>query len=215
MLGAVIVHPDMKIVIPVCPEPILKQDGVDKNDCERNACRRFLAKFREDHPRLEVIVVQDALTANVPHIDDLRDYGMSFILSVKPGSHTSLFSSMVIQAELKKLKKKNYEKVEYFGEKIIKKRTHTFIYVNQLLLNKVDVHNSVNFIDYTETTEWISPKGESKREVVHFSWVTDIQIAENNLFEIMRGGRSRWHIESVPQAHKEVLYENLTYGKAA
>jgi hypothetical protein len=25
----------------------------------------------------------------------------------------------------------------------------------------------------------------------------------------------RWQIESVPQAHKEVWYEDLTYGKAA
>ena len=194
MLAAVIVHPEMKTVIPVCPEPILRQDGVEKNDCERNACRRFLAKFREDHPRLEVIVIQDALSANVPHIKDLRDYGMSFILSVKPGSHSSLFNSMKIQAELEKLK--HYEKVEFFGTKITKKRTHRFIYVNELLLNKVDLHNCVNFIDYVETTEWVNPEGEFKREVVHFSWVTNLEVKERNIFQLMRGARSRWHIEN-------------------
>jgi hypothetical protein len=31
MLGAAIVHPDFKEVIPVFPEPILKQDGESKN----------------------------------------------------------------------------------------------------------------------------------------------------------------------------------------
>src|SRR5947209_5827404 len=50
MLGGVLLHPDLAPVIPLAPEPIIKQDGVPKNDCERNAARRFLAKFREDHP---------------------------------------------------------------------------------------------------------------------------------------------------------------------
>lgn len=35
-LGACIVHPDRKEVIPLCPEMIQKQDGDNKNDCERN-----------------------------------------------------------------------------------------------------------------------------------------------------------------------------------
>lgn len=41
-LGASIVHPDLKTVIPLCPEPIEIQDGSTKNDCERNASKRFL-----------------------------------------------------------------------------------------------------------------------------------------------------------------------------
>src|SRR3954463_9346773 len=42
MLGAVIVHPDFPEVIPLAPEPIQRQDGHKKNDCERNAARRWL-----------------------------------------------------------------------------------------------------------------------------------------------------------------------------
>lgn len=37
MLGMVMVHPDEKVVLPFAPEPILKEDGTGKNDCERNA----------------------------------------------------------------------------------------------------------------------------------------------------------------------------------
>ena len=40
MLGAVIVCPGQKEVIPLMPEPILRQDGETKNDCERNALNR-------------------------------------------------------------------------------------------------------------------------------------------------------------------------------
>ena len=48
MLGAAIVHPDIREVIPLMPEPIIKQDGQQKNDCERNAAKRFLEKLRLD-----------------------------------------------------------------------------------------------------------------------------------------------------------------------
>jgi len=50
MLGAAIIHPDLREVIPFMPEPIVKQDGTTKNDCERNAAKRFLVKLRQDHP---------------------------------------------------------------------------------------------------------------------------------------------------------------------
>ena len=35
MLGAAIIHPAFREVIPLMPEPIVKQDGTEKNDCER------------------------------------------------------------------------------------------------------------------------------------------------------------------------------------
>ncbi len=48
MLGGAIVHPDLKEVIPLAPEPIIKQDGQTKNDCERNAAKRFFEQLRRD-----------------------------------------------------------------------------------------------------------------------------------------------------------------------
>jgi len=47
MLGASIVHPDFKEVIPLCPEMIIKQDGQTKNDCERNAAKRFFQNLKK------------------------------------------------------------------------------------------------------------------------------------------------------------------------
>ena len=52
MLGGAIVHPDLKEVIPLAPEPIIQQDGQTKNDCERNAAKRFFEQLRRDHPHL-------------------------------------------------------------------------------------------------------------------------------------------------------------------
>ena len=66
LLGATLVHPDLKEVIPLAPEPIIQQDGQAKNDCERNATRRWLKRFRQEHPHLPVIVVEDALAQRPP-----------------------------------------------------------------------------------------------------------------------------------------------------
>jgi hypothetical protein len=43
--------PKLSEGIPFCPEPMVKQDGAVKNDCERNAFYRFLNRLVED--RLE------------------------------------------------------------------------------------------------------------------------------------------------------------------
>ena len=94
MVGAAIVHPDRREVIPLAPEPIQKQDGSTKNDCERNATRRLLEKIRRQHPRLKLIVTEDGLSSNAPHVRDLLEYGMHFILGVKPGDHTFLFEQV-------------------------------------------------------------------------------------------------------------------------
>src|SRR5213594_1453709 len=50
MLGAAIIHPDKREVIPLMPEPIVQQDGTDKNDCEREAAKRWIVQLRQDHP---------------------------------------------------------------------------------------------------------------------------------------------------------------------
>ena len=72
MLGAAIVHPNLKAVIPLAPEPIIKQDGETKNDCERNAAKRFFEKLRKDHPHLQLIVTEDSLSSNAPHVRELE-----------------------------------------------------------------------------------------------------------------------------------------------
>lgn len=91
MLGAVLVHPDGAEVFPLAPEPILKPDGATKNDCERNAAKRLLTALRREHPHLKLIVVEDALAANGPHIRHLQGLDLRFILGAKPSDHTFLF----------------------------------------------------------------------------------------------------------------------------
>jgi hypothetical protein len=178
MLGAAIVHPDKKTVIPLMPEPIIRQDGEKKNDCERNAAKRFLTKLRQDHPHLSFLAVEDGLSSNAPHIRDLKKHNIRFILGAKPGDHKFLFEQ-VTQAKQEK------RSVEFeIREKGV---THRFHFVNQVPLNESNTDLLVNFLEYWEITD------EGER---HFSWVTDIIVRRGNAYALMRGGRARWKIEN-------------------
>ena len=92
MLAAVLIHPEHREVIPLAPEPIQKQDGNSKNDCERNAAKRLLRRIRKEHPRLNLIVVEDGLASNAPHIRELLDLDMHFILVQSLGTMISYSS---------------------------------------------------------------------------------------------------------------------------
>ena len=193
MLCGSIVHPESKTVIPLCPEPICKQDK-KTNDGEKAAMKRFIEKFRQDHPRLPVILIADALHSDSKFIKNLKYFDMDFILSVKPGNNESLFGYVSQWEGLNRLQSYTFE--EEIGIKIKKKRIHEFRFANNILLNKQDVNLAINFIDYWETTQWVDQWGELQETKIHFSWVTSIPITTDNIMQLMRGGRCRWKIEN-------------------
>ena len=82
-LSAVLVHPDKKNVFPLAVEPIIKQDGTTKNDCERNAAFRILKTLKASHPHLKFIILLDALYANGPLISLLKELNFKFIITAK------------------------------------------------------------------------------------------------------------------------------------
>jgi len=180
MLGAAIIHPDVREVIPLMPEPIVKQDGTDKNDCERNAAKRFVAKLRQDHPHLKFIVTEDGLSSNAPHIETLHDHDLHYILGVKEGDHAFLFTQ--VQAAEHAGRVTHYERHDRAAGLV-----HRFRFVTDVPLNESNTDVRVNFIEYWEI-------GADK--VQHFSWVTDVRVSKRNVFHLMRGGRARWKIEN-------------------
>jgi hypothetical protein len=182
-VGAAIVHPDFKEVIPLCPEIIRKQDGETKMDCERNAIRRLLKKFRKDHPHLKVIINEDALSSNAPHIEDLEQYNCHYILGVKEGDHKFLFQH-VDQAI------KDGEAVELvMADERNEDITHYFHIVYDAPLNKSTQDRRVTFVEYWE-------ENTKTGKIQRFSWLTDLDITEDNVYLFMRGARARWKIEN-------------------
>src|SRR2546422_6049113 len=180
MLGAALIHPDRREVIPLMPEPIVKQEGSEKNDCERNAAKRFIAKLRQDHPHLGFIVTEDGRSANAPHIETLHDDGCHYILGVKAGDHAYLFEQVQVAEREGRLT--SYERHDRAAG-----IAHQFRFVNDMPLNESRSDVRVNFIEYWEVSE---------DKVQHFSWVTDFRVTKYNVYKLMRGGRARWNIEN-------------------
>ena len=96
MVGGVIIHPNCREVIALMPEPIVKQDGEKKNDCERNATKRFLARLKQDYADVIFTITEDALSPNAPHIREIKKHDYHFILGVKEGDHEYLFERVAL-----------------------------------------------------------------------------------------------------------------------
>jgi hypothetical protein len=177
MFGACVVHPDKKNVIPLCPEVILNQDGSSKNDCERNACKRFLENFRREHPHLKAILVEDGLSSTAPHIRMIEEFNLKFILGAKPGDHQFLFEQLETSVE-----------TVYHEIKTEDGYYHQFRFLNGVSLNKSNQDVKVNVLEYRQT--------DLKGKELNFSWVTNILISITNVHKISKGGRARWKIEN-------------------
>ena len=183
MLCGAIVHPDKKQVFPFAPEQILKTDGAKKNDCERNAAKRFIEDLRREHPHLKLIVLEDALASNAPHIRHLINNDLRFILGVKSGDHKYLFEHVNSSPETREAEIEGRDGIH-----------HRFRYVNNVSLNASNAEVVVNFVEYEETRPGTRKNPQSSTRT--FSWVTDIPLEEGNLMKIMRAGRARWKIEN-------------------
>jgi hypothetical protein len=66
LLAACLVAPGHKKVLPLPPEFIAPQDGAEKQDCERNAAKRWLGKHAAALARYRPIYLGDDLFACQP-----------------------------------------------------------------------------------------------------------------------------------------------------
>lgn len=178
LLGAAIVHPEKKEVLALCPEPIIKKDGTEKNDCELNAAKRLFAKVREDYPYMPFLVVEDGLYANAPHIKMLRKHHLEFILLVKEGDHKYLFNYVKEAEREGKTRKHSFKEG---------KLEHRFHYINDVPLNESNQDVRVNFLEYWQI---------SATETKHWCWVISLTISTHILDPLRRAGRARWKIEN-------------------
>ncbi len=179
-LAAVLLHPDQPEVFPLEFEPILRPDGVQKNDCERTAAKRLCAELHERYDDLPILLVEDALYANAPHIRQITGYGWRFVLNVKPDSHQSLekqFAGRQASGQVKELRRRD----EQGG-------AHYYAWTNDLCLCESAIDVKVNYLLYEQTTR----DGQVKR----WTWITNLPLQARTVEKVMRAGRGRWKIEN-------------------
>lgn len=179
MLCAVMVHPGNKEVLPLAPEPIVRQDGESKQDCERKASERLLRRMRKEHPYLKIIVTEDGLYSNGPHLRLLEALSMGYIVGCKPSDHRSLFAHVEGAEKLGEVQ--HYRRKEGSTE-------YQFRWMEQVPLNEQHPDLLVNFLEFWET------KAGGKK--LHMSWVTSLPLCEDTVETVMKGGRARWRIEN-------------------
>lgn len=174
MLAAVMVNPSYNTVLPLAVEPIQKQDGKSKNDCEHNGAKRLLENLRASHPHLKMIIVLDGLYADSAIIKLLKKLNFPFIITAKDDDLKYLFE---------------FYKVTSKREIAIKdgKKQQIFRYANKLPLNDRHADIEVNVLEWVEKT-----KEQEKR----FCWITNLTLSDKTVEQIAKGGRARWKIEN-------------------
>ena len=157
ILQTAIVHPDMKQILPLAPEPIRNTDGFKKQDCEINASKRIISKIRKTHPKLKIIITGDGLYSQQPFIDELKKANMPYILVAKPKDHKILYEWV---DELKNLG--DVQKYEFKG---LKGKRYVYEWINKVPLNGSEKSDDINFFKFkiinkgkvTYKNSWVQP----------------------------------------------------------
>ena len=182
-LSAVLAHPDYKEVFPLAIEPMIKQDGATKNDCERNASFRLLRKLKKSHPHFNFVIVLDALNANGPLIKLLQELSFKYIITAKN-------TDFLFEEHLNNKKRVTVNKS-------VENTQETYVYSLSMPLNATHQDIKVNLLEYTEvTTKFNKKKNKSEEDKFYSAWLTDLPINNDNLRHFMKGARSRWKIEN-------------------
>lgn len=180
LLGAVAVHPEQKTVFPVACEAIVKQDGSTKNDCELNASKRIIPQIRTALGESEEILsVFDALYINGPHIKALGEEKIRYIIGTK--------GKTFVDIQVESLRKKG--ELQNFSWET-KKTNCTAHFANELILNGQYQDILTNYFEVIETNK------KTGEQVFYSTWITDIQITEENIKELVAAARARWKIEN-------------------
>ena len=180
VLQGAIVKSGMRQVIPVMPEEICAQDGEAKADCETNAFKRFLDKFRKDHDKLGIIINADALYATTPVIEAIHDHNANYIFKVQVANHKTLMNN------IKTADKSKVETLSLRKNKLIIEWT-----------NDVELFSTTNVrTNYIEAWELVPQKDGTNKSQYYGKWITDLEIRSDNAKTIIDAARARWKIEN-------------------
>jgi len=200
-LGASLVAPGHKQVLPLPPEFIAPQDGAEKQDCERNAAKRWLAKHGPSLASYRPIYLGDDLFACQPIATAIQDSGGNFILTCKPSSHQTI-AEYLHGAELEE----HRQTVSQPG----KRSTHIYRWLAGVPLRASEDALSVNWFS-------VEIRDAKAKRTYYNSFVTDLPITAETVAELAACGRARWKIENetfnVLKSNGYNLEHNFGHGK--
>ncbi len=137
-----------------------------KQDCETNAFKRMITRIKKNYPKYKFIITGDGLYATSPIIKLCKKYNWNFIFNLKPD----------------KLKVIN----ESFEGNI---KLHNETKVNGYYLSNNIKYKGIllNVFKYVEV---------KNNKSTTFRYISDLQINDSNIKEVVSLGRNRWKIEN-------------------
>ena len=180
MVSAVIVAPGIDRALPLEPEFITPQDGIEKQDCEHRAIARWLNRHGTQYAHLQPIYLGDDLASRQPTCEAVRAVGGHFLFTAKPSSHTTLYS-WLDGAEVPTLEQKIKQ-----GARFV---THRYLWLEAVPIRDGKDALIVNWLEI----EIIDASGKT---TYRNSFVTDLAVSRDNVAELAACGRARWKIEN-------------------
>ena len=204
VVAATLVKAGSHRILPMDVEEVRNTDGTDKQDCELNAAKRLVVRFREEHPQLEVVIGGDDLYSHEPFVQLLDEQRLHFVLVAKPDSHKELFEWV------EELERPGDCQKFQWQEGSLSKRRYFEARTMRCVPLKSEGKIAVNFVEVWER-DWTG------KLLYHNSWVTDLDVDKENVAVIVRIGRSRWKIENeqfnIHKNHGYELEHNYGHGK--
>ena len=204
VVAGTLVKSGKRLILPLDAELCAPQDGAEKQDCESTAGKRLIKRVGEEHPDLRLIVTGDDLYSHVPFIEACQKAGFSYVLVAKPDSHHELFEWVEELDELEECE----HVVWHVGPTCSRKFYHARI-AREVPL-RLDGAVKATFVEV-----WESDK--EGKGLYRNSFVTDLDVTEKNVSEVVAIGRSKWKIENeqfnIQKNHGYHLKHNYGHGK--
>lgn len=157
------------IIISLDSEFIENQEMLtdkQKQDCETNAFKRMIKRIKRNYPKYKFIITGDGLYATTPIIKLCNKYNWYYIFNLKPN-------------KLKEINESFEDNINYENETI-----HDNYYLS----------TNINYKDITLSAfKYIETKN---KKTTTFRYISNLDIKDSNIKEIVSIGRKRWKIEN-------------------
>jgi hypothetical protein len=202
LLAATLVAPGHNRVLPLMPEFITPQDGAEKQDCERNAAKRWLERHGGRMRALRPVYLGDALFSSQPMCAAVLAQGGDFLFVCKEDSHKTLYEYL-----------RGIEPQRHMvNERRLGGRTRSYRYSWVESVPLRDGKDALN-------AHWLTVEVVDQAGKVTYrgAFVTSLAITPENVVEIVACARARWKIENesfnVLKNHGYHLEHNFGHGK--
>jgi hypothetical protein len=196
IVGATVVRAGSHQVLPLDVEEVRNATAESApQDCELTAGKRLIARLRQEHPQMALIVIGDDLYSHVPFLEQLQQLRQHYVLVAKPSSHPTLLAAVAAAEGTEQSQTGQW--TEGSGAR---QQRYTYRVVCPVPL----ALESPMRVTYVEVWE----HSASGQLLYHNSWITDLDVDAATVAVVTQIGRTRWKIENEQfNVHKNHGYE--------